>query len=145
MPWVIFWAFAGTLFGGQPYFYIGRAKGQAFVARRPGWQTQSERIVRLLNPHQAWFLIAFRFLYGLRTVTPFLVGASGVSPARFLVLNTIGAALWAVVIGVLGYAFGQTMELALGELKHYEIALFATLAVLGTLVGFIRWRRRSRT
>lgn len=144
LTWVIIWAFLGTLFGDQLYFYIGRSRGMAFINRRPRWQARSERVYKLLHKHQYLLILGFRFLYGLRTVTPFLLGASGIPKFRFMILNLIGAAIWAVAIGVLGYLFGNTIELLLNDIKRYELWLFAGLAVLGLLVWCFYWLRRRR-
>ncbi len=127
-------AFLGTLFGDQLYFDIGRTKGEALLAKRPGWKSKSAKVLSLLENHQVWLILGFRFLYGLRTVTPFLIGASRIAPARFLILNMIGASIWAVLIGTLGYLFGQTLELMIGEIVHYELLVFAVLAGVGAIV-----------
>jgi membrane protein DedA with SNARE-associated domain len=144
LPWVIAWAFVGTLFGDQLYFYIGRVKGQRFIQKRPAWQAKSEKLLRMLDRHQVWLILGFRFLYGLRTVAPFLIGASDVSPKRFLVLNIVGASVWAIVIGTLGYLFGHSLEIMLGELKHYEVLLFALLASAGLLLWLGQRMRRVK-
>jgi len=145
LSWVIACAFAGSVFGDQLYFHIGRAQGPGLLARRPGWQARAERVFRLLHAHQVWLILGFRFIYGLRTVTPFLLGAGRVSPVRFLVLNVIGGFAWAVAFGVLGYVFGEAMELVLGDLRRYELRAFLALAVAGALAWAVRvlWRRRA--
>jgi len=144
MPWVIACGFLGTLFGDQLYYHIGRVKGKSLLAKRPVWQAKSERVFRLLDRHQTWLILGFRFIYGLRTVTPFLIGASRVGPLRFLLLNTIGGLVWAVVIGTLGYLFGHTLELILDDLKKYEMFAFAGLAGVGMLAWLVyRWRNAA--
>ena len=45
--------------------------------------------------HQNLLILGFRFLYGLRSVTPFVIGMSGISWLRFALLNVIGAGIWA--------------------------------------------------
>ncbi|HKJ52204.1 MAG TPA: DedA family protein [Gammaproteobacteria bacterium] len=146
LPWVVVSAFLGTLCGDQLYFYIGRSKGVSAFAERPGWKQKSDKVFRLMNRHQTWLILGFRFIYGIRTVTPFLIGASRVSPLRFLVLNTIGGLVWAVVVGTLGYLFGQTLELIVADLKKYELFAFAGLAGIGLLVWtFYQWRKLAST
>jgi membrane protein DedA with SNARE-associated domain len=146
LPWVVVSAFLGTLFGDQLYFYIGRSKGVSALAARPGWKAKSDKVFRLMNSHQTWLILGFRFFYGIRTVTPFLIGASRVSPLRFLVLNTIGGLVWAVAVGTLGYLFGQTLELIVADLKKYELFAFASLAGIGLLVWlFYQWRKLAST
>jgi membrane protein DedA with SNARE-associated domain len=77
----------------------------------------------------------------MRIVTPFLIGASNVSPIRFLVLNIIGASLWSVTIGVLGYLFGGALEIILGDIKRYELLVFFMLALIGAAIWLIRIRK----
>ncbi len=131
LPWVMLCAFLGTLLGDQLYFHVGRVKGKSFLERRPGWKSKADKVLPLLEKHQTWLILAFRFMYGIRTVTPFLIGTSGVSPWRFLLLNSIGALFWSTLIGTLGYLFGQTMEVLIGNLKRYEFWLFAVIAGAG--------------
>ena len=144
LPWVIIWAFLGTLSGDQLYFYIGRHKGRGVLERRPGWKTKSEKVFRLLEQHQIKLMLGFRFLYGLRTVTPFIIGASNISPVRYLLLNILGAALWAVVVGALGYLFGQTLEIIIEDIKHYELEAFAILIGIGLILWWSRGRINKR-
>lgn len=138
LPWVIFSAFLGTLFGDQLYFYIGRIKGTEIIEKRASWKVKSEKIFFLLNRNQVWLIIGFRFLYGLRTVTPFLIGASRVAPSRFLILNILGASIWAIVIGTMGYLFGHTLEIIIGDIKHYELLIIIILIGAGIAVWSIR-------
>ncbi|MCB2099867.1 MAG: DedA family protein [Rhodobacterales bacterium] len=134
LPWVILWAFLGTVAGDQFYFYVGRIKGRALLDRRPAWKAKSERVFRLLDRHQTWLILGFRFLYGLRTVTPFLIGTGNIPPLRFLALNALGGALWAVCFGTAGYLFGQVLETILGDIKRYEVGILALLGVAGAVV-----------
>lgn len=143
LPWVIFYAFLGTLSGDQLYFYLGRIKGVQMIEKRPVWQKRSQKVFSLLKNHQTWLILGFRFLYGIRTVTPFIIGASGISPLRFLILNVLGAALWAIVIGTMGYLFGHTLEIILGNIKQYELLIFAVLAGMGLFIWLIHLYRKK--
>jgi membrane protein DedA with SNARE-associated domain len=147
LPWVIAAAFMGTLAGDQLFFFLGRKKGLQYLSKRPTWQAKAGRVFGLLRKHQLWIILGFRFLYGFRTVTPFLIGSSGFAPVRFVVLNVIGAAVWAVVFGVLGYLLGPTFEFFLKETKRYELRIVLVII----MVGFAFWlvhllmERRNRT
>jgi membrane protein DedA with SNARE-associated domain len=134
LPWVLVSAFLGTLLGDQLYFYIGRAKGQSILEKRRNWKSKSEKVFSLLNKHQVLLILGFRFLYGLRTVTPIVLGASRIAPVRFLILNILGAFTWTIVIGVMGYMFGHTLEVIIGDVKRYELWLFIGLAALGVII-----------
>jgi membrane protein DedA with SNARE-associated domain len=144
LEWVIFFAFIGTYAGDQLFFYIGRWKGDAILAKRLHWQLRSRRVFELLQRHQILVIVGFRFIYGLRTVTPFVIGMSGVRPLRFLMLNGLGAGIWAIAIGVLGYLLGQTIALVLEHVKRYELAVLVTVLILVGMYWTYRWLREHR-
>ena len=96
----------------------------------------------MLDKHQVWLILGFRFLYGLRTITPFIIGASRISPLRFLILNILGASIWAIVIGVIGYLFGHTIELFIGDIKKYALLVFFILAGAGVIIWIIHMNKK---
>ena len=138
LPFVIIAALIGSLSGDQLFFYIGRIKGKGMLENRPSWKKKSEKVFSLMERHQNWLVLGFRFLYGLRSVAPFLIGTSRIKPLRFLVLNIAGASIWAVVVGILGYLFGQTVEIVIGKIKNYELLILAVLAVVAIIVWVVR-------
>jgi len=138
LPSVIAFAFIGTFCGDQLFYYLGRIKGQSWLESKPKWKPNINKAFALLNRHQVAFVVGFRFLYGLRTIAPFVIGTSGIPPARFFALNFIGALTWSATIGSLGYLFGQAVEALLGDIKKYELWFFLVLVLLGMTAWFIR-------
>ncbi len=118
LPRVIGAVFAGTLAGDQLFFYRRRRHSARFLSQRPAWVPKVERATRIIDRYETPTLVGFRFLYGLRPVTPFALGASRVSTHRFVSLNLVGALVWAVTIGTRGYFFGQALETLLEDSKE---------------------------
>lgn len=147
LPWVIAAAFTGTLAWDQLFFFLGRKKGLQYLSKRPTWQAKAGRVFSLLRKYRLWIILGFRFLYGFRTVTPFLIGSSGFAPVRFVVLNVIGASVWAVVFGVLGFLLGSTLELFLKEIKRYELRIVLTIIMVGVAFWLVHLylERKNRT
>lgn len=56
---------------------------------------------------------------------------------EFAILNVISAAVWSIVIGILGFAFGHGLELVLGDIRRYEIAIMAAVLGMGLLIWII--------
>lgn len=139
LPGVVAAAFGGSLFGDQLFFYLGRKHSDFLIRHRPKWQPRIERAQRLIHNYRTIIIVTFRFLYGLRTVTPFALGMSHVSPRLFIPLNVLGALLWATAFGYAGYLFGQAMGAYIGDLKRYELWGFAALIGAGLVVWLIRW------
>jgi membrane protein DedA with SNARE-associated domain len=136
---VIAAAFVGSLFGDWLYFETGRRKGMAFLEERPAWRSRVDRVLQMVHTHQTLLILSFRFLYGIRTVAPFALGASGVPPLRFALLNIPSAAIWAAAFGTLGYVLGNTLEAVMGDLAHYEHLVFAAIVA----AGLAAWGWRS--
>lgn len=143
LPWVIVAAFIGTWLADQFYFHIGQAGGQRLLDKRPAWKAKSRRVFYLLERYEVWFIIGYRVMYGLRTVTPVIMGASNISALRFLLLDAVGVALWAGVVGTLGYLFGSTLEVIIRDARQYEWVVLVVLVLLG--IAFWLYRRKKQT
>lgn len=137
-------AFAGGWLGDQFYFFLGRRYGQAILMRFPALQTKAQQAQRLIQRYHAPLILGMRFLYGLRTVGPMVMGMSPLPTFHFVVLNAFGAIIWAVIIATLGYAFSNAIEALLPQIRHYEEYVFIGVLVLGALVWLIvRVKNRS--
>jgi len=149
LEWVIISAFMGTLFGDQLFFFIGRQRGNRFLERRPAWNEKFEKVRIAIRRHFILMVLGFRFLYGLRTVSPFAFGMSRVSVLKFVILNVIGAAVWSVAVGVAGYLFGNAIIYLISEVAHYEIILgiiaLAVASIVWGVAKFIVWRKNRAT
>jgi membrane protein DedA with SNARE-associated domain len=131
LPWVILIGFVVTFASDQFFFWLGRTKGSQFLERRPAWRPNVEKAKSLLQRNTTLLFIGFRFMYGLRTVMPFVFGLSKFDPRRFVLLNLIGALIWALLFGMAGYAFGQVMEIILvdvGKYEHWIALILVTIA-----------------
>ena len=140
LNYVIAAAMFGTFAGDQIFFQLGRHWGTPFLARRPHWQGRADRVRRLLNRHRILLVMSFRFMYGIRTVTPFVIGMSGFPRKVFVPLNAASAAIWATVIGCAGFAFGKVFEHALNDARRFERPV--VLGIVG--IGIVIWFWRSR-
>lgn len=120
LSWVIVVAFSGTLIADQFFFYLGQRKGAALLKRKVKWQANVDRVNRLLAKHQTISVLGFRFVYGLRTLTPFMIGMSGFDRKRFFLLNALGGIIWTVSFAYAGYSIGQVIEILLDDIKRFE-------------------------
>jgi len=127
---VILTAFLGTFAGDQTFFYLGRWKGIAFLEKRPLWHSKTDKVFDLLHKHQLKVILGFRFLYGVRNVTPFVIGASRIPPLKFFFLNGFGALIWAAAFGYLGYKLGNMAQALLGQYDMYVLGVVVLVAIL---------------
>jgi len=144
LPWVVLAGFVGNFIQNQVYYILGRRYGTRMVDKHPDWKPRLQQVHGWLERFQSSLIIGMRFVPGFRTIGGVAIGMSDVSPLRFAVLNIVGAVLWAVVVGVLGYLCGHILELIMGDIKHLEVPIFVGIAVVGGLLFFLHRRQRGK-
>jgi membrane protein DedA with SNARE-associated domain len=144
LPLVILCAYAGAFLGDQFFFYLGRHKSRSFLQRHPDWKRRVSTVHRYIDRFRILFVLGFRFVYGLRTVSPFVLGMGTIRTVVFIGLDAISALVWATVVGCLGYAFGNVMEVLIGDIQHYEMELFGVLLIVGLVLWLIRKLRTKK-
>lgn len=144
LHWVIVVGCIGTLIGDQLYFFIGRRYGQRFLDNRPRWQLRVAKVHRYIERYDALAILSFRFFYGIRNVASFAMGTSKIPFVRFAMLNALGAIIWAAVLACLGYFFGQAVEVAMGDIKRFEIYVLVGVGVIGVIVYLVHNHRSRR-
>lgn len=138
LPYVIAAAMFGTFVGDQTFFQLGRQSGEAYLARRSHRQARAARVRHLLECHRIALVMGFRFMYGIRTVAPFVIGMSGFSRKAFMLLNAVSAAIWAITIGCAGYAFGRALEKLFNEAKQYERPIVVGIVAVGATIWILQ-------
>ena len=148
-PLLLISAWLGSFAGDQFYFWVGRHFGLKLLERRPAWRARVDKALAWLRRFDIGFILSFRFIYGVRNVSSFALGISGIDWRRFLSLNFIAAGLWALIFVGAGYLFGQASEAMLGDLAaEFRMAMLTVFAlvVLGVCFAvFLRRRRRDRS
>lgn len=145
LQYVITAAVAGSFSGDQLWYYVGRHWGPKIIAKRLSWQEGAKKVYAHLHRHQYWLILTFRFYYGLRNVTPFVVGAAHVPRVRFFTLNLIGAVVWAIVFGYVGFFLGEASQLFIDDYKRYGLYLLGAMVVVGAAIWLITLtRHRSK-
>jgi membrane protein DedA with SNARE-associated domain len=131
LPLVFCTALFGTFFGDQVYFTIGKHWGAKLLYSHPAIKRKTRSVFRLLKRYETGFILSFRFIYGLRNVSPFVIGMNGIGHPRFAGLNFIAAFAWATLFAGGGYLLGKTLESFIGKLHGVIL-----LVILGIIVFF---------
>lgn len=132
----------GSFFVDQCWFFLGRyARNSRFVTRMAAKRLFA-RALDLLGRRPIPFILGFRFVYGMRTVSPVAIGVAGVPVRKFLPLNFVAAAIWAPFFTWLGHKAGKAILPLLHRVGHYGlIALVAALLIAPVIWGGVRWWR----
>lgn len=137
----------GSFAADQAWFFAGRHASRLAIVRRFMHADAAAKVSRMLEAHPTGFILAFRFIYGMRTVSPVLIGLSSVPAVRFVLLNFIAAVVWGILIAAIGYLFGNAVEALFGRLRlhmHLLVALVVVAAIVA-IAAFLsrRWIRSS--
>ncbi len=137
----------GGIAGDQLLYFIGRRYGTAVLRRFKRAQSNIERANRLILRHPRGFVIGVRFMYGFRLIGPLLIGASRLPPAKFVPLNILGAAAWALIFVTLGYLGGQVIAPWLEKVDHhlkFGLLAVAALVLVWLVPRAVRYALRRR-
>jgi membrane protein DedA with SNARE-associated domain len=125
--------------------------GRRFRAHR--WvvrATQQEafaRALRFIERFPISYILAFRFIFGLRVASPIAIGVSQVPTWRFTLLNILGAIIWATAFTMAGFIFGEAIHNLLGHDHHAGrwtlIAAGGIVAIVG-IAWAVRYLLRRR-
>ncbi|MDI2591827.1 DedA family protein [Pseudomonas sp. N3-W] len=142
---VIGWASLGGMLGDQLLFWTGRYFGGRLLPRLKSKQAAIDRVTDLIHRYPSISVFSVRFLYGMRLVGPMVIGASGLSPIRFSLLNALGAVVWATLFASGGYWAGEALEGMLGNLKPYRLPIALGVLVLAVVIALVRhWRAKVK-
>jgi len=139
--WPLFTAaWLGSFFGDQVFFLLGRVYGKRLLARFPRLKPKADRALRALEKYATYFILSYRFMYGVRNVSGIAVGLSGLSWKRFAALNFLAAFIWASAFCGVGYFFGdvvqrlgrrrkEIVEYSIRELMLLVLGIFAIIII----------------
>jgi membrane protein DedA with SNARE-associated domain len=150
LPLMILVGLAGILIGDSIIFKAGATYGEALLQTRLGRHIPGERVERIIGlfeRHGPKFIMMARFLPGVRAVTYFVAGTTGVPYWKFLLYDGIAACASAPGWVLLGYWAGKNRMLrkAWQYAKEVQIGVIGViLAIIILWVAFSLIRRRMR-
>jgi len=137
-PAALIAAAIGSFVADQIFFTIGRRSRDGRWVAKLRKRRVYARVTRMMERYPVGFIFAFRFLYGLRTISPVAIGTSQVSTRLFVAVNAASAACWASIFVGIGYLFGEAFqELAARyrpSLRH--ILMAAALVMVAAAIGW---------
>jgi membrane protein DedA with SNARE-associated domain len=143
-PLVVLVGALGGALGDMAFFLLGRHFGAGLLARFPRFAPAAGRVHGMIERHPVATILAVRFMYGLRTAGPAIIGTTTIPFAVFAIVNAAGAIAWSACWAGAGYVLGKAAEHLLGDLAKVERELFAgvILAVVLAIVAWHIWARR---
>jgi len=135
---------AGALLTDNLFFAMGRLLGPALLNRFPAVAPSVARAHALVERLPNTAVISVRFLYGMRSVGPAVIGSGTMAWPRFILLDALAAFLWSACWVSAGYVLGEVVEQLLREFTPIGAWLLAGIvAGTGLVTSVLYLRRRS--
>lgn len=144
LPLLIAVGAAGSFLTDNFFFAMGRMLGPALLQRFPSLAPSVARASALVLRLPNTAVISVRFLYGMRSVGPAVIGAASMTWARFIMLDVVAACLWSACWVSAGYVLGEALEPLLRQLSPVATWLLAGVAALALIATGIAYLRRRR-
>lgn len=137
--------FAGAEIG----YAIGRFGGRAVVLRYGRYvfvrEHHLDRAEAAVTKYGGILVVIARFIVGLREFNGIIAGATGMQGRRFLIYNSLGAAVWVAVWVSAGYLAGDHLNAIYRDATRYSAYVLGALAVaLAAYLSWRAWNRRRR-
>lgn len=148
-PWPAFLAvWLGSVTGAVLMYSLGRRFGSAWIRRRFHLAEGSNGERRLREMHTkygATALFVSRFLPGIRSLVPPVVGAMRIPPLAPLLAISLASALWYGFVTYLAFRAGsnwETLSRSIGSVGRWTGVGAVLIAAAAALAWWIRRRRR---
>jgi len=136
---------AGAAIGNTVAYFIGYRVGRPLIARYGRYIMLGERDLALA---ERWFakygdlgVLLGHAVPGVRSFISFPAGIGKMRLGRFVLFSTVGALIWTTVLAVAGYVLlEEWRELAT---TAENVDLYAAIAALAVVFGYVFWKRRS--
>ena len=132
---VVSFAIVGAIIHDHVLYWVGHKLGNKLRDSR--YFAKTEKIRGLIQKYGIYFVATFRFLYGIRTITPILLGATHRFSLKVYCLCVVGSSIvWAFIISYLGYTFALLFEWLTEEFKRVKsFILYSVLCFVLVFVG----------
>jgi membrane protein DedA with SNARE-associated domain len=138
---------AGSVAGALVLYYFGARVGgeriKRFAARHGRWAAVSpeeiERAEQWFARHGWLAVLACRLVPGVRSLISIPAGMAGMSMPVFVAASAVGTALWATLLGCVGYYLGRNFDVVEQWIGWVTWAVIAAIAL-----WYVARVRRSR-
>lgn len=132
---VIFLGVLGSLSGALFNYYFALKFGRTFLLKYGKYFFVShesiEKTEKFFKNHGHISTFSGRLIPGLRHYISLPAGLARMNLFVFCLYTTLGAALWVVILTVLGYYLGDNQELIKEYLRYLIVGLLLTLSIVG--------------
>ena len=141
LPWLLLLLAAAAIAGNSFNYWLGwRIGRRAFDGRSRLFRVEHlRRAEAFFLRHGGLAIVLSRFMPIVRTFTPFVAGASRMSPARYQLYNVMGGCAWVSLLLCGGFVFGNLPVVK----NNFGLVTLLIIAVSLAPLLWVLWREGS--
>ena len=131
--WAMVVAFVASYLQTWFKFYIAKKHGVKLLHKKPKLQEKIDKTSRWFDKRPSFYLVIYKFMFGLTTVIIVLAGIKNMSYLKFGIYNIIATLLWLFIFGGLGFFCAEQMienMNLISDKKWYIIGGLASISIL---------------
>jgi membrane protein DedA with SNARE-associated domain len=125
----------GGIVGDNVAYFIGRLFRKTIKDYR-FYELARPRIERLIDKFGSFAIIISKYIYGIRAAMCVFYGIGRMPYLRFIILDVISCAIWALVLAGVGYFFSGAITNIIGDFKQVGIWLFF-IVLFGIIIFYV--------
>lgn len=97
--------------GDNVLFYMAQTNKESVASYLKKFKGRIHGRTILLMRKYGWLVVFLqKYLYGVKTLVPIIMGLSKYDMRKFFILNIFASIIWGIVVGLLGYYFSATVQ-----------------------------------
>ncbi|MDO4673744.1 DedA family protein [Campylobacter sp.] len=138
LSWCIALAFIANTLGSSGLYFLGKHGKKDFLPYFKKHRRKLALALLKVKQHGTILILTQKFIYGLKTLIPLAAALAKYDLKRFLFLNALASFIWALSLGLVGFAFGGLVEKIFEKFGNYSYASFLFLGLLiALLLGYL--------
>ena len=133
-PGVLLTAAVASTIVNETVYHLARKRSRRYFERKVASHPKYARVQEWIRKRSTLLLLFSRYIFGFRLAVPAACGMIGMRPPKFAGLDFLGALLWVIPVGYLGYAFGGVIEHFWANVKLYEWHIAVVALAIGWLL-----------
>ena len=125
-------AFVANMVGDIFLFYMARNNKKSFKSYMEKHKRKLALSILWMRRHGDIIVFVQKYIYGVKTLIPIVMGMSKYNSTRFNILNIFASFLWAVVFGLAGYYSAEYLIKFIIFVKENKIVMpLVLISILG--------------
>jgi membrane protein DedA with SNARE-associated domain len=128
-------AATANVIGDQFLFYIARNNKEQAKQMMGKYHNYVAKTENMMIKFGSFAIILQKYIYGIKTLIPLVIGLTTFDTKKFFLFNLIGAIIWAIAVGYLAFSLGEVVINSLEEFKNYGLVIAIVVILAITLIS----------